>query len=1214
MESAGVPASLQPCGRCCTHLHSPLPGDVQPLTHITLFETRSRFFLVGRTRHRTQYRVLKIDRYIPQTLAAQRAAAAAAAAATSSAAPDDQQQQDHQDQQNQDQDQEQGTGTEEWDGLPPVTEDPRVYTRAEILKLFGAYPVAAIGVALLGFVRLLAGHYIVLATQRRRVGAIAGHPVYAVDGARYVPVVDPRLPPPPPRSEARYRAILEQVDLTHDFYFSYGYNLTRSLQYNMTACRCCTHGHEHGHEHGNEHGHSHGQKDGKKGERGERSTQEQQQQQQQGENRNEFGEEVDDEFMWNTHFVRPMVELGLSRCWVTPLVHGFFASEIVALHGQRVVLTLVARRSRYSAGARFLKRGVLSDGHVANDVEVEQIVVREDYGALRPCMSSFVQVRGSIPLFWSQDPRNYAPKPAIHVDKIDPFYDATLRHFQDLFERYGTPVMVLNLIKTDEKVPREGLLAGWFRDAVDFANKRLPPEHRVQYVAWDLSRAMKTSRDSSYLNTLMQLVMDSVSRTGFFCSRPRFGSSTNGSCSVNGSCGNGDGNCTSTSEDGTNNSDCNGTSSDQPHCCSCGSIVQNWQSGVLRTNCIDSLDRTNAAQFSAGRCALALQLAHLGVVAPVAATRQQRLAATNDDVLKLFLTMYERMGNTIAVQYGGSGLANTMDTYSGSSSLFSQGRDLMASVQRYYRNSFTDAEKQQAINLFLGVYVPSEMHWATPLWVLESDYHLHNPRPELSAFVPLSAANLSLVPRRTREALSRHLLCTTHWWRRPLQAFHRVHPASADRALRLRAAGTTTTAVASTSSSNNSGSVVVVQPCAFHCRYSDHFAWWYKPGVVTFFDQVFQLHNMAAVTFDFVPPTPRQLRPRTPQIPAPKQGGSPLRSTRSSHSSGGGASGRSGITTTTTTTSKNSLSNNTPSTNTTVSVNGPGHEDTAGIAHLSASAVMLLNPSATRCEPGATFNKTLYHMGAAALHDAVPTDARPLVRVHDRDTVLYSQYGVVAAARASTSAPTAPPDPSFFDSLAVGKVFSLKKSSSATTGTTTTTTVQQQQQQVGNRNSGGTPRGRGKRRRQQGNSNHNNGVYQVAPLAESACPYAEFGVAVGVCADVALQRHYVRAAATVGAGTEAAARAAPYVAYLDALPRLLHGAPPFPGDRTAAHTAPPSTAALLHPPCALAAAYAQGLHAAPVAPAWLVRGAALTDPSRVVLPPAPSTGNVARPF
>ena len=38
------------------------------------------------------------------------------------------------------------------------------------------------------------------------------------------------------------------------------------------------------------------------------------------------------------------------------------------------------------------------------------------------------------------------------------------------------------------------------------------------------------------------------------------------------------------------------------------------QTGVLRVNCVDCLDRTNTAQFIAGKCALGYQLYAMGVL------------------------------------------------------------------------------------------------------------------------------------------------------------------------------------------------------------------------------------------------------------------------------------------------------------------------------------------------------------------------------------------------------------------------------------------------------------------------------------------------------------------------------------------------------------------------------------------------------------------------
>lgn len=51
-------------------------------------------------------------------------------------------------------------------------------------------------------------------------------------------------------------------------------------------------------------------------------------------------------------------------------------------------------------------------------------------------------------------------------------------------------------------------------------------------------------------------------------------------------------------------------------------------------------------------------------------------------------------------------------------------RELLTSIRRYYSNAFTDRAKQDAINLFLGYYVPTTT--GKPLWELDTDYYLHN--------------------------------------------------------------------------------------------------------------------------------------------------------------------------------------------------------------------------------------------------------------------------------------------------------------------------------------------------------------------------------------------------------------------------------------------------------------------------------------------------------
>lgn len=76
-----------------------------------------------------------------------------------------------------------------------------------------------------------------------------------------------------------------------------------------------------------------------------------------------------------------------------------------------------------------------------------------------------------------------------------------------------------------------------------------------------------------------------------------------------------------------------------------------FQGGVLRTNCIDCLDRTNVAQYAYGLAALGHQLHVLGV------TNSTKIDL-DDPLAEELMGFYERMGDTLAHQYGGSAAHN----------------------------------------------------------------------------------------------------------------------------------------------------------------------------------------------------------------------------------------------------------------------------------------------------------------------------------------------------------------------------------------------------------------------------------------------------------------------------------------------------------------------------------------------------------------------------
>jgi hypothetical protein len=274
-------------------------------------------------------------------------------------------------------------------------------------------------------------------------------------------------------------------------------------------------------------------------------------------------------------------------------------------------------------------------------------------------------------LYWTQDNTGVAPKPDIDISLVDPFHSAAAFHFDHLFERYGAPIYVLNLIKARERTPRESKLLYEYKHCIDYLNQSLPKEKKIVYEAFDMSRAAKT-RGQDVIGTLENLAEKVLRKTGFF---------HNGDDEV-----------------------------DAPQ-------VQN---GVARTNCIDCLDRTNAAQFVIGKRALGRQLHALGFIAG-------NTVEYDSDCVEMFTHMFHGHGDAIAIQYGGSHLVNTMATYRKINQWQSSSRDMVESFKRYYHNSFLDSQRQDAYNLFLGnyIYKPGQ----PLLWDLSSDYYLHHEDP-----------------------------------------------------------------------------------------------------------------------------------------------------------------------------------------------------------------------------------------------------------------------------------------------------------------------------------------------------------------------------------------------------------------------------------------------------------------------------------------------------
>lgn len=521
-----------------------------------------------------------------------------------------------------------------------ASEDPCTYTKAECTALLrrirdgntriGGLQSVCKAAGLIGCFRFLEGFYLLLVTQRRYHGTVCGQKVYGIDKTLLVPLVQPSVDIVQGQgretaAEKRYRKLLlSGLELNKDFYFSYTYNLARTLQANFTA--------------------------------------------------DAPADPFDSMFVWNEYLSRPLRQALQSSSWVIPLIHGFWQQRSLALFGRTLTVTLIARRSKHFAGTRYRKRGVNFKGQVANDVEAEQLV---DAGIDRrtgiPQLASVVQVRGSIPLYWNQEGVTHL-KPDITLQHYDPLYTATRLHFEDVSARYGHPVVVLNLVKSGEKRPRETILRKEFAIAIAYINQQKPDQERISYIPWDFNYHAK-QRGTFILSDMASVIKTGLDATSFFSMCQR--------------------------EDDITKQ---------------GQSVQ-LQHGVLRTNCIDCLDRTNVAQFAYGLTAVGQQLHALGLADTPTIDAQSSAA-------RELMDMYEVMGNVLSRQYGGSEAHSTFfQRQRGDWEAATQSRDLMTSIRRFYSNAYTDAEKQDAINLFLGNFVPHHGHAA--LWELDSDYFLH---------------------------------------------------------------------------------------------------------------------------------------------------------------------------------------------------------------------------------------------------------------------------------------------------------------------------------------------------------------------------------------------------------------------------------------------------------------------------------------------------------
>ena len=327
------------------------------------------------------------------------------------------------------------------------------------------------------------------------------------------------------------------------------------------------------------------------------------------------------------------------------------------------ILTLISRRSTKRAGLRYLRRGVDSEGNVANYVETEQLltipaVPFEQKSTQSPPPSevppdqlpwekvySFLQIRGSIPVYFKQSPYALRPKPVLlHNESSNKA--AFEKHFNNLEYRYNGEIFGINLV---ERGSVEKIVGEKYEGYIEELNKKReeagPGSRKIGFNWFDFHRVCRGMRFEK-VSLLLDEIDDTLNNFGW----------------------------TEVMEGRPGGE---------------GKEIKSVQKGFVRTNCMDCLDRTNVVQSACGRRALERQLQKEGV-------------DLGQDQTDWFNFVWADNGDAISKQYASTAAQKGDFTRTRKRNYRGALADLGLTINRYFTNIISDFFTQAAIDYLLG--------------------------------------------------------------------------------------------------------------------------------------------------------------------------------------------------------------------------------------------------------------------------------------------------------------------------------------------------------------------------------------------------------------------------------------------------------------------------------------------------------------------------------
>ncbi|CAA0836284.1 Phosphoinositide phosphatase SAC8 [Striga hermonthica] len=250
---------------------------------------------------------------------------------------------------------------------------------------------------------------------------------------------------------------------------------------------------------------------------------------------------------------------------------------------------------------------------------------------------SFLQVRGSIPLLWEQIV-DLSYKPRLNIINHEQTSMVVERHFNDLLKRYGRCIVV----DLTDKHGDEGLLSSAYAEEM----QKLP---HVRYVPFDFHQLCSNGNFDN-IHLLYDQIAEDFEKQGYFLLDSQ------------------------------------------------GKIVME-QGGVIRSNCIDCLDRTNVTQSYLAQKSLNSQLQRIGAIS------QTECISMFIEDFETFKTLWVEHGDEISLEYSGTHALKRDLVRFGKQTMSGIIKDGMSALSRYYLNNFHDGVRQDAIDLISGRYI-----------------------------------------------------------------------------------------------------------------------------------------------------------------------------------------------------------------------------------------------------------------------------------------------------------------------------------------------------------------------------------------------------------------------------------------------------------------------------------------------------------------------------